>query len=201
MDSSRRWTPERHRRGLLRGASPPCARRCRGDAASDPPNHEGRYPPPGPCRSVGSGSVPRRPRYSDSAHRRQRVAQSKAICRCARGACTLASSRADACLPPAPPGSGECGVLGLPPAWHLRPEQMNSLRARGVMSFHAASAVGLAISALCRSPGRPRTTPPGKSRAAHRTTVAGQDEPSQHPRGPDRGATNYRRIHRNYVPH
>ena len=33
-------------------------------------------------------------------------------CGRARGACTPASSRAGAGLPPAPPGSGECGVLG-----------------------------------------------------------------------------------------
>jgi hypothetical protein len=35
------------------------------------------------------------------------------------------------------------------------------LRARGVMSFHASSAVTLAISALRRSPGSSCTTPPG----------------------------------------
>jgi hypothetical protein len=35
--------------------------------------------------------------------------------------CTPASSRADAGLPRAPPGSGECGVRGSPPAWHPRP--------------------------------------------------------------------------------
>ena len=46
-----------------------------------------------------------------------------AICRCARGACTRASSRADAGLPPAPPGSGECGVLWSSPAWHPRPSR------------------------------------------------------------------------------
>src|SRR6185503_14561500 len=40
-------------------------------------------------------------------------------------------------------------------------QQMNSLRARGVMSFHASSAVVLAISALRRSAGSSWTTPPG----------------------------------------
>jgi len=40
-------------------------------------------------------------------------------------------------------------------------QQMNSFRARGVMSFQASSAVGLAISALRRSAGRLCTTPPG----------------------------------------
>ncbi len=40
-------------------------------------------------------------------------------------------------------------------------QQMNSLRARGVMSFQASSAVGLAISASRRSPGSLCTTPPG----------------------------------------
>jgi hypothetical protein len=38
---------------------------------------------------------------------------------------------------------------------------MNSLRARGVMSFQALSAVGLAASALRRSTGSLCTTPPG----------------------------------------
>ena len=40
-------------------------------------------------------------------------------------------------------------------------QQMNSLRARGVMSFQASSAVVLAISAWRRSPGSLCTTPPG----------------------------------------
>jgi hypothetical protein len=40
-------------------------------------------------------------------------------------------------------------------------QQMNSLRASGVMSFQASSAVGWAISALRRSPGSSCTTPPG----------------------------------------
>jgi hypothetical protein len=49
--------------------------------------------------------------------------QPTAICRCAGGAYTQASSRADAGLPPAPPGSGECGALGSSPAWHPRPSR------------------------------------------------------------------------------
>jgi Transposase, Mutator family len=40
-------------------------------------------------------------------------------------------------------------------------QQMNSLRAKGVMSFQASSAVALAISALRRSAGSLCTTPPG----------------------------------------
>ena len=40
-------------------------------------------------------------------------------------------------------------------------QQMNSLRARGVMSFHASSAPGLATSASRRSSGSSCTTPPG----------------------------------------
>jgi hypothetical protein len=40
-------------------------------------------------------------------------------------------------------------------------QQMNSLRANGVMSFQAASAVELAISASRRSAGSSCTTPPG----------------------------------------
>jgi hypothetical protein len=49
--------------------------------------------------------------------------QPTAFCRCARGACTQASSRGDVGLPPAPPGSGEYGVLGSSPAWHSRPSR------------------------------------------------------------------------------
>ena len=40
-------------------------------------------------------------------------------------------------------------------------QQMNSLRAKGVMSFQASSAVALAMSALRRSAGNLCTTPPG----------------------------------------
>jgi len=40
-------------------------------------------------------------------------------------------------------------------------QQMNSLRAKGVMSFQASSAVVLAINALRRSAGSGCTTPPG----------------------------------------
>ena len=40
-------------------------------------------------------------------------------------------------------------------------QQMNSLRAKGVMSFQASRAVALAISALRRSAGSSCTTPPG----------------------------------------
>jgi hypothetical protein len=40
-------------------------------------------------------------------------------------------------------------------------QQMNSLRAKGVMSFQASSAAGLATSALRRSSGSSWTTPPG----------------------------------------
>jgi CheY-like chemotaxis protein len=43
--------------------------------------------------------------------------------RCGRGACILASSRAGAGPPPAPPVSGECGVLGSFAAWHPRPSR------------------------------------------------------------------------------
>ena len=40
-------------------------------------------------------------------------------------------------------------------------QQMNSLRANGVMSFQAASAVAFPISAVRRSTGSLCTTPPG----------------------------------------
>ncbi len=48
---------------------------------------------------------------------------SHVIYRCARGACTLASSKADACLPQVPPRSGESGVPESSPAWRLRPSR------------------------------------------------------------------------------
>jgi hypothetical protein len=43
--------------------------------------------------------------------------------RCARGDCTLASSMDGAGLPPVPPASGGCGVLGSSPAWHPQPSR------------------------------------------------------------------------------
>jgi hypothetical protein len=46
-----------------------------------------------------------------------------ATCRCGRGACTPASSRAGAGHFPVPPGSGECDVLGSSSAWHPRPSR------------------------------------------------------------------------------
>src|SRR5664279_3175397 len=49
-------------------------------------------------------------------------------------------------------------------------QQMNSLRARGVMSFHAASAAALALSVVRRSVGILCTTPPG---------TGGQSPPSR----------------------
>jgi hypothetical protein len=53
-------------------------------------------------------------------------------------------------------------------------QQMNSLRARGVMSVQASSAVGLAIRALRRSPGSLCTTPPGTRLLLTVVTVADQ---------------------------
>ena len=46
-----------------------------------------------------------------------------ATCRCARGACTRASNRAGADLPPAPPACGGCGARGSHAAWHPRPSR------------------------------------------------------------------------------
>ena len=57
-------------------------------------------------------------------------------------------------------------------------QQMNSLRARGVMSFQATSAVGLAINASPRSRGRSCTFPPGTCGRLTAPTVAGQGYPS-----------------------
>jgi serine aminopeptidase S33 family len=84
-----------------------------------------------------------------------------ATCRCVRGGCIPASSKADAGLPQAPPGFGECGALGSSFCLASSTQQMNSLRARGVMSFEASGAEGLAASALRRSPGSLCTAPPG----------------------------------------
>lgn len=50
---------------------------------------------------------------------------------------------------------------------------MNSLRARGVMSFQAASAFPLAISAFRRSAGSLRTTPAGIRSLLTRARYAG----------------------------
>jgi hypothetical protein len=44
-------------------------------------------------------------------------------CRCARGACSRASSRAYVGPPQAPLRYGESGALGSPLAWHLRPSR------------------------------------------------------------------------------
>src|SRR5271166_3882269 len=52
-------------------------------------------------------------------------------------------------------------------------QQMNSLRARGVMSFQASSAAGLAASASRRSPGSSCTTPPDTRWPPTRPTLAG----------------------------
>lgn len=51
-------------------------------------------------------------------------------------------------------------------------QQMNSLRAKGVMSRHASSAAGFASSALRRSSGSSCTTPSRHSLAAHESTSA-----------------------------
>ena len=67
------------------------------------------------------------------------------------GACTRANSRADAGPLRTPPGSAGCGAARVTSCLASSTQQMNSLRARVVMSFHAASAVSLAISALRRS--------------------------------------------------
>ena len=53
-------------------------------------------------------------------------------------------------------------------------QQMNSFRARGMMSFQASSAVGLAISARAQVCGMLVHCPTGHSLAAHRATVAVQ---------------------------
>ncbi len=72
-------------------------------------------------------------------------------------------------------------------------QQMNSLRARGVMSIQASSAVGLAISALRRSVGSLCTTPP-----ATRELLTGPryraTEPQHHPSRPDRKITDLLRV-------
>ena len=94
-----------------------------------------------------------------------------ASCRCARGACTLASSRVGAGLPPAPPGSGGCGVLGhllpgiLDPADELVPGQ-----GRDVLPGIECRRVGdQRLAQVC---GKLVHYPTGHSLAAHRATVA-----------------------------
>jgi hypothetical protein len=93
------------------------------------------------------------------------------ICRCARGACTLASSRADAGLPPAPPGSGGCDVLGSAPAGHPRPaDELVSGQRRDVLPGIECRGVGdQCLAQVC---GKLVHHPAGHSLAAHRATVA-----------------------------
>ncbi len=67
------------------------------------------------CRSSTSSSLP----FQDTPRPQVPVGGSRP----SATACSLASSMADAGLPPAPPGSGECGVLGSPPAWHPQPSR------------------------------------------------------------------------------
>ena len=117
-------------------------------------------------------------------------------CRCARGACSQASSRADAGPPPVPPGSGECGVLGSSSCLASSTQQMNSFRARGVMSLQACSAVGLAMSASRRSPGSLCTTPPGSSRATHGTTRTQHQELRHHLTARIDRSFTHQRLHR-----
>ena len=95
-------------------------------------------------------------------------------------ACTPASSRADAGLPRAPPGPADA-ALSRHSCLASSTQQMNSLRARGVMSFQASSAVGLAISATRKSPGSLCTTPPGTLRLprGHGTGLSGPRSRSQ----------------------
>jgi hypothetical protein len=88
-------------------------------------------------------------------------------------------------------------------------QQMNSLRARGVMSFQASSAVGLAISALRRSPGSLCTTPPGTRGllTGPRYWPAGAPSPARstrwrpraHPAVPGRGRADGPGAHRHVV--
>ena len=91
--------------------------------------------------------------------------------RSSRDARIPASSRAGAGPPRAPPGSGGCGVRGSSSCLASSTQQMNSLRASGVMSFHASSAVALAINASRRSAGSLCTTPPGTRWLLTGTTV------------------------------
>jgi len=105
-------------------------------AGLESPTEDGLSEPPTLPVGASSGSPGRRMNRMDAD-------APTAICRCARGACTPASSRADAGLPPVPPGSGECAVLGSSSCLASSTQQMNSLRARGVMSFQASSCGGV----------------------------------------------------------
>ena len=119
----------------------------------------GRDHPGRPVRRDGLGH---RVRVHDGSRRSEQRRGSR--CRCVRGAYTLASSRVDAGRPPAPPGSGECGVLAWLPAWRPRPSRRTRCGPE-VMPFQASSAVGLPTSAFRRSDGSLCTTPPGTRNA------------------------------------
>jgi hypothetical protein len=97
-----------------------------------------------------------------------------AICRCARGACTLASSRADAGLPPAPPGCGGCRFSGHLLLGILDPaDELVSGQRRDVLpGIQCRRAGDQRLAQVC---GKLVHYPTGHSlAAAHRATVAVQ---------------------------
>ncbi len=93
-----------------------------------------------------------------------------ATCRCARGACTPASSRAGAGLPPAPPGSAECGALGSVLLGILDPaDELVAGQGRDVLPGIECHAVG--DQRLTQVRGQLMHHPTGHSLAAHRPIV------------------------------
>ena len=74
-----------------------------------------------PSPTGGHGATARERDPGD--HPGRHLVAPTAICRCAPGGHTPASSTAGADPPPAPPGSAECGAPGSSPAWRPRPSR------------------------------------------------------------------------------
>ena len=115
-----------------------------------------------PCRPFGGGCRRGRGRPFGGGclsygHPRGRA--EPVTCRCARGACTQASSRAAAGLPPAPPGFCECAAFGRHLLGILDPADELVAGQRGDVA-PGTSAAELARSASRRSTGSLCTTPP-----------------------------------------
>jgi hypothetical protein len=106
--------PTRHRRPACSAASAFRPRSTwRSRTAATPP----RAAPSWSSRSTRVATEP------DRAHAVRRMKARGPLCRCARDGRTPASSRAVACRPRVPLGSGECADPGSSPAWRPRPNR------------------------------------------------------------------------------
>src|SRR5947209_9179662 len=99
-----------------------------------------------------------------------------AICRCAHGACALASSRADAGLPPAPLGAADAAFSGHLLLGILDPaDELVSGQRRDVLpTIECRRAGAQRLAQVC---GKLVHYPTGHSLSAHRATVASRGQP------------------------